>query len=280
MSDDKIQRQRFEYKYQVKEPVALAVREFVRSYLAIDEFGATQPNLSYPVHSTYLDSDDLYLYQTTVNGDKNRFKLRLRYYSDSPDEPIFFEIKRKMDKIVYKQRGGVKRDAVKYLLDGHLPAPEHLISDKPKDLAALQEFCMQMNRLGAKPKAHVAYMREAWISEQNNNVRVTMDRAVKCEPDLEMRLATRMDRPVDVFEDDVTLELKFVDRFPDWFRDLIRVFNLAQCGAAKYVEGVTLSGRHNYTSSPFDPRASRRSPSQPEFPTHPRIVPAYGSPQK
>jgi len=261
-----VQQQRFEYKYQIREEVALAVRDFVRGYLDVDEFGAAQPNFSYPVHSTYLDSDDLYLHQTTVNGDKNRFKLRLRYYSDSPDEPIYFEIKRKMNNIVFKQRGGVKRNAVRLLLDGHLPAPEHLVSQDPRDLVAIQEFCKQMNRLGAKPKAHVAYMREAWISRFNNAVRVTMDRAVQCEPELEMRLATKMDRPVNVFSDVVTLELKFADRFPDWFRDLTRVFGLVQCGAAKYVEGVNLSGRHLYaTERPAQTEAPVESPGLPGF---------------
>lgn len=36
----------------------------------------------------------------------------------------------------------------------------------------------------------------------------------------------------------VILELKFTDRFPDWFRDLVEHFELFQCGAAKYCDGV------------------------------------------
>jgi hypothetical protein len=50
--------------------------------------------------------------------------------------------------------------------------------------------------------------------------------------------------PVVVFGNEVVLELKFTDRFPDWFKELVRVFGLMQCGAAKYVEGVTLIGQH------------------------------------
>ena len=95
MSQDKLQLQRFELKYVVNERKALAVRDFVSSYLDVDEYGATLPNFSYPVHSLYLDSDDLSLYQTTINGDKNRFKLRLRYYDGREDSPVFFEVKRR-----------------------------------------------------------------------------------------------------------------------------------------------------------------------------------------
>src|SRR6185295_9548193 len=122
-----LQLQRFELKYLVPESVALRVRDFVRSYLELDEFGATLPNFSYPVHSLYLDSDDLYIYHTTINGDKNRFKLRLRYYEDRADAPVFFEIKRRVNSVIMKQRGGVRREAVDELLAGHLPEPSFLI---------------------------------------------------------------------------------------------------------------------------------------------------------
>src|SRR6478672_5281924 len=127
-----LQLQRYELKYLIPESVALRVRDFVRSYLEIDEFGATLPNFSYPVHSLYLDSDKLTLYRTTINGDKNRYKLRLRYYEDRSDAPVFFEIKRRMNNIILKQRGGVRRDAVPSILAGQFPAPGALISKDPR----------------------------------------------------------------------------------------------------------------------------------------------------
>lgn len=242
MSQDKLQAQRFELKYVISEELALSIRDFVSSYLENDEFGATLPNLSYPVHSLYLDSPDMKLYKATINGDKNRFKLRLRFYENRADAPVFFEIKRRMNNTIAKQRGGVRRDAVDGLLTGQLPAPEHLISKEPKQLVALQNFCRLMSNLEAQPKAHIAYLREAWISRYDNSVRVTMDRDVRCDPEPTARLCTDLIRPVTVFGTKVILELKFTNRFPDWFKDLVRVFGLMQCGAAKYVDGVTLLG--------------------------------------
>jgi len=246
MAEDKMQQQRFELKYIIKEDVARAVRNFVSGYLEIDEYGATLPEFSYPVHSLYLDSDDLHLYQTTINGDKNRFKLRLRFYDNRSEAPIFFEIKRRMNNIIAKQRGGVRRDAVDWLLAGHLPEPAHLVSRDPRQQLALQNFCKLTQDLRARPKAHIAYLREAWISPRDNSVRVTLDRAVRCEPEPLARLNTQMDNPVVVFGKEVVLELKFTDRFPDWFKQLVRVFGLMQCGAAKYVDGVTLVGEHRF----------------------------------
>src|SRR6266478_3810386 len=134
MRRDRMQQQRFELKYLIPEPTALLVRDFVRSYLEMDEFSVGRPNYSYPVHSLYVDSDDLKLYWRTINGDKNRFKLRLRYYSMSDDSPVFFEIKRRMNNCILKQRGGVRQDSVGMLLSGYLPEPEHLVSKVPNQL--------------------------------------------------------------------------------------------------------------------------------------------------
>src|SRR5437899_1289884 len=94
MGSSRLQHQRYELKYQVSEDKALRIRDFVQSYLEIDEYGALQPNLSYPTLSLYLDSDWLDTYWHAINGNRNRFKLRLRYYDDQPDTPVSFEIKR------------------------------------------------------------------------------------------------------------------------------------------------------------------------------------------
>ena len=242
--EDRLQLQRFELKYIIGENLALQVRDFVRGYLDIDEYGATRPNLSYPVHSLYLDSEDLALYWHTINGNKNRYKLRLRFYENRPSAPVYFEIKRRMNDAILKQRGGVRREAVDSILGGHLPEPAHLLSADPRQLAALQRFSELLNRHHAKPKAHVAYMREAWISSHNNNVRVTMDRQVLCDPEAGSQLSTTLVNPVSVFGASVVLELKFTGRFPDWFRELVRVFGLVQCSAAKYADGVALLGEY------------------------------------
>jgi hypothetical protein len=241
---DKLQASRFEQKYIITEDTALQVREFVRSYLELDENGVGKPNYSYPVHSLYLDSDDLKLYWSTINGDKNRFKLRLRFYNDNPDTPIFFEIKRRMNNCILKQRGGVRREAVQLLLDGQFPEMTHLVSQNPKQLVALQNFCHLMNQIHAVPKVHIAYLREAYVPHDDNSARLTMDRIVRSEPELSARLSTKMENPIVVWGNDIVLELKFTNRFPDWFGELVRVFGVRQCGAAKYVDGAALLGEH------------------------------------
>src|SRR5439155_22771464 len=98
------------------------------------------------------------------------------------------------------------------------------------------------------PKPHIASLRQHWISARDNSVRVTMGREVKCEQERLPHLSACMDNPVAVFGKEVILELKFTDRFPNWFRELVRVFGLMQCGAAKYVDGVTMMGLEKFSS--------------------------------
>ena len=53
------------------------------------------------------------------------------------------------------------------------------------------------------------------------------------------------------------LELKFTGRFPDWFKQLVRVFGLRQCSASKYADGIAIKGEHHLLPGavPMLPRA-------------------------
>lgn len=243
-----MQLQRLELKYQISEEMALAVRDFISSYLDVDEFGATRPNLSYPVHSLYLDSPDLATFRHTINGNKNRFKLRIRFYENRPNAPVYFEIKRRMNNAILKQRGAVRRDSVERVLAGQLPEPHEMASADPRHLVGIQRFLGLMTELQARPTAHVAYLREAWMSPRDNSVRVTMDREVYFEPDPTTRMLANMLEPVLVFGRRVILELKFTGRYPDWWNELVRVFGLQQASAAKYADGITCYGESRVKS--------------------------------
>lgn len=239
-----LQQQRFELKYLIKEETALAMRDFVRCYLELDDYGVGKPGLRYPVHSLYLDSADLWTHHITVNGTKNRFKLRLRYYDDKPNTPVFFEVKARVDNCILKQRCGVRREAVALLLAGQLPEPDQLFTKDPRHLAALQRFNFRLLRLNAKPKLHNHYMREAWVSPHDNSVRVTFDRNILVEPFFESKATVEMHQPVQIYPGFVVLELKFTTRYPNWFKQMVRHFHLMQFSSAKYCGGIEALGEH------------------------------------
>lgn len=251
LMEELLQHQRFERKYFVNEHQALQIRDFVSHYLVPDGFSKGKPDFSYPVHSLYLDSDSLLTYWATVHCEKKRFKLRVRFYDDHPESPVFFEIKKRENECVLKQRGMVRRSAGPLLLAGHLPSPEHLCADKPHHLAALQRFSYLLNKMNARPMVHVAYRREAWVTEVGNSVRVTVDREVCGEAWHQPVFKTQMFNPIFPFGEQRVLELKFTDRFPDWFNVLVRHFNLVQTGAPKYCGSIAETGERTITGLSF-----------------------------
>jgi len=237
---ENLQRQRFELKYVVHEALADQVRDYISSYLTLDAYGSKRPDRSYPVHSLYLDSPTLELYHSTNNGDKNRFKLRLRFYESRPDAPISFEIKRRCNNIIIKRRARVKRSCFETVYNTGTPCITDLENASVQELRDLQEFMELRRRLNAEPKAHVAYLREAWENPGDNSVRVTFDRKVRSEPEFTLRMNPKLANPVYVFSDLVVLELKFTDRFPLWLEEMVQRFHLRTRSAAKYADGVEL----------------------------------------
>ncbi len=240
MSDTSLQRQRFEYKYLTSEHTALQIRQFVESYLDVDRFGATQHNLSYAVHSIYLDSPDLDTYRDTINGNRNRYKLRIRYYDNGEGKPVYLEVKRRHDKVITKRRAIVHRESVEELVAGQTPVLSHLLMQTPEQLSALQYFCHLRNELDATPRTHVSYMREAYQSDVGNSIRVTFDRHVTSAIQHDIRYSVKTLEPVSVFGNLVILELKFTDRYPNWFQDIVQTFHLHPESAAKYAAGLVM----------------------------------------
>ena len=240
--DDLLQRNRYELKYIISESCARDVRDFARHYLAPDPFGdpahyGGQP--AYAIHSVYLDSPKLDLMHATVEGHKNRFKLRMRFYDGRPDSPVFFEIKRRVNGAILKDRARVRREFGPALLEGAWPEPQHL--SKPGDakgFAALRKFCELRDKLAAKPGVLVSYEREAWLTPDNNSARLTFDRRLQGSPYDRSLSLCRNQHWVTPRVEGVVLELKFTDRFPHWMRDAVRLFNLERCSMAKYVHCV------------------------------------------
>ena len=241
MSIDRAQRQRREIKYMIREEQALAVRAYLASYLEPDEFAAGKTDNSYTVHTLYLDSDDLWTFRAAYDGMRNRFKLRIRYYDENPESPVFFEIKRRINEGIYKQRARVRREAVQSLLEGGSPRPRHLYKWHPQHWTDLLDFWRLVEEMEAAPRAHNAYLREAYV-DGTASVRVTLDRAVRIGPEFGGELGLDIENGTEVWPNIVVLELKFTERMPTWLIEMVRGFELKSTGAAKYGDGVQLLG--------------------------------------
>lgn len=236
----KMQQSRYELKYIIPENTALAVRKFVMQHLSPDEHTNPNEGFGYSVHSLYIDSLDLRLCRATLQGEKNRYKLRLRFYDDQPDSPVFFEVKRRMNDVILKQRAAVWKSCVPHLLSGSWPKRSDLIKPDDKNFKALYNFCDLRDSIRAQPAAYTSYLREAYEPPDSNLYRVTFDRRLLAgayNGSLNVANLEKWARPQ---VDGVVLELKFTDRFPTWMHDLVQFFNLRRTTMPKYVECVSV----------------------------------------
>lgn len=233
-----LQRSRYELKYLISEDVAASVRSFVRQYLDVDEHADRSAGNSYAVHSLYLDSPALMLFYSTVHGLRNRFKLRIRFYDDDPQHPAYLEIKRRLSDVILKERAAVTREAARQLIRGAWLDRGSLIGGNgdPRAAAALHNFCKLTHEIAAQGCVYVSYVREAYVSPGSNQVRVTFDRNLCAARYMAPApLAVPYETVPVTLDPPVILELKFTDRFPEWMRSVVQMFNLWRRSVAKYI---------------------------------------------
>jgi len=230
---------RFECKYRISEVRAAAIEKFISPYLHLDRYSrqsALGGDGFYDIVSLYLDSDTLQLYKENLHGSKNRFKLRIRSYSGEASAPCFFEIKRRVDRIIIKSRVSGKRDDVVRLFAGRsLPARKFA-----KEEEILRQFQLYMHSICAKPMILIRYRRKAYESDTNNRVRVTFDKELSYKV---------TDKPEVVFDgpfwqshpftrNGVILEIKFTGSFPIWLSQMTGCFDLRQQSVSKYATSL------------------------------------------
>jgi hypothetical protein len=222
---------RFELKYWLPPHLVPAVRRAIQPFVRPDRFARRQPDHAYAIGSLYLDSPDLQLYRTTVEGHRNRFKLRIRAYDDHPESPVFLEIKRRADQVVLKRRARVTRELALDIVRGRLPRGA-------ADIPAVSEFVRSVDALGAGPVMRVRYRREAYESSGRDPVRITFDRelahAVTHGPELSLDGGGWFETPTE----GQILEVKFTDCCPSWVQSMVSGLGLERRSVPKYILSV------------------------------------------
>lgn len=227
---------RYELKYHITESMAAAIARYISSYLQVDRYCKLQRRGDYPIVSLYLDSVDMQLCMESLRGHKNRVKLRVRSYTDEPEYPRFFEIKRRLNAVIMKGRARVMDQDVPSLLAG-LPLPPQKFK---ADVETINQFQLYINSIRARPTVLVRYMRQAFEGDSNNRVRVTFDRelAYKITNRPEVRLGGPgwQRNPFNI--NGVILEIKFTGHFPMWLSEMAKYFNLRQRSISKYASSI------------------------------------------
>ncbi len=228
---------RYEMKYVVSEAQAAAIMRFVELYLKPDPYSRAHPGGFYPIVSLYLDSPDLRLCRESLEGHKNRFKLRIRSYSDDPQIPCFLEIKRRMNAVIIKSRARMTHEDAESVVSGSLVAPR----DYRTDEEALRQFQLYMHSIAAGPVVRIRYMRKAYEGDADNRVRVTFDRELAYNIGAANTVVLNGEGWRPHYVGGMVLEVKFTGRYPIWLSQMAGCFGLQAQSMSKYATSIVNS---------------------------------------
>jgi len=225
---------RHEIKYVISQAQAAAIEDFIRPYMLLDHYCQGRPERAYPIVTLYLDSKNLLLCRESLTGQKNRFKLRIRSYTDEPNYPRYFEIKRRAGKIIIKSRARVLLSEMMDLLSG--PGVRDYGHDGEEE--ALRQFKLYAGSIGARPVVRTRYIRRAFQGRVDKRVRITFDRQLcfKVTPTLDVGLNGAGWHLLK--HNMIVLEIKFTGTCPAWIGRMTRQFNLRQQSVSKYARSI------------------------------------------
>jgi hypothetical protein len=233
--------ERFEYKYWVSEEKAAEFLSFAESFMREDEWAPGRQRVT----SLYLDSPELDFMQLHVQSSPDRSKLRVRAYGDPLVGPAFFEIKRKVKRVTFKQRAIVPLSSVSGILRGQLdPATQVKTLEEQK---TLEHFLYLMLTHRAEPQAYVTCRREAFTATHpSEQVRITFDRQICYQPARELSLNFNPKAWTNVCglgsylpEAPTLIEIKFRGVAPFWIERLVERLELEVAAYSKYVMAMT-----------------------------------------
>ena len=178
--------------------------------------------------NVYYDTPDYLLIRRSIDKPVYKEKFRLRSYGvPTADSPVFMEIKKKYDGVVYKRRvSAAESDSVRYLRGG----PEPLGND-PQIMSEIDWFFHRYDHL--VPGMFLAYERLAFKVKDHPGLRITFDRDIRYRTD-DMDL-TLGDEGIRLLPDDmVVMEIKIPGAAPLWLADVLSEQKLYPTSFSKY----------------------------------------------
>ena len=241
---------RYEIKYPLSEGQRERLERAMAEHMVPDEYGPST------VRNVYYDTRTHLLARRSAEHPHYKEKLRVRSYVPATgDTPVFVELKKKCDGIVYKRRCTLPLYEANALLMGRR-APQTQIERELSFSASRYE--------GLMPSMYVAYDREAFYAADDHEFRMTFDRAVRCRwSDLSLAGTTagRLLTPTG----QSLLEVKCASGMPLWLVDFLTEERIFKGRFSKYGAAVLEQERCDSVGVAYRrPAHARRAPQATE----------------
>ncbi len=235
---------RYEIKYAMDRETMETVVARMSDHMAPDPHGHSQ------IQSLYFDTPDYLLARRSMEHPMYKEKLRLRSYGVADENtPVFLELKKKFDSVVYKRRITMTEDAMADYLMSTENRRENLKKSEQRqflrtvarssqfsvtDHQILKEIDYSFERYeDLEPRMLLMYDRDAFYDRNDHEFRITFDSEVLWRnKDLDLKSGIYGERVCP--EDKFLMEVKAGGAIPIWFVQILTDLELYKTSFSKY----------------------------------------------
>ncbi len=226
---------RYETKFLLTPDQRAGLECLIQGNLVPDEHGPAT------VRNVYYDTPTAILARRSAERPAYKEKIRTRCYgAPHPFDPVFVELKKKYDGVVYKRRSLMPPAEARELLAGR---------GRPRTQVE-RELDWSIRRYeGLAPRAFLAYERCAYYAPADRDFRVTFDSNIRVRWD-DVRLTGSEDGEPVLGGDASILEVKTCGGLPIWLVRYLSAAGIRKTSFSKYgrawelhgIDGLSLAG--------------------------------------
>ncbi len=181
------------------------------------------------VCNIYYDTPDFRLVRASLEKPVYKEKLRMRSYGRALEsEPVFLELKKKYDGVVYKRRISLPQwDAVLFMA-GAAPLPQ------PSQIGRELDYCRRFYG-DLRPALYLCYDRSPWYAFEDPGFRATFDKNIRWRRD-SLRLSAPIGGQSLLLPGQSLFEVKTAEAVPLWLVEVLDKAGIRQTSFSKYGE--------------------------------------------
>ncbi|MBQ8559857.1 MAG: polyphosphate polymerase domain-containing protein [Tyzzerella sp.] len=220
---------RYELKYLLTQEQKEKVLKAMEPYMELDQYGRTT------IRNIYYDTDNYRLVRHSIEKPAYKEKLRIRSYRKAePESPVFVELKKKYDSIVYKRRLALPEEKALEWVSGvecKHPCGDTHCQKNTQISEEIDYFLSYYENL--HPTVFLSYEREAYYSKKGDDFRVTFDDHILCrQEDLSLE-SEPYGTPI-LDEGMVLMEIKCSGGIPLWMTHVLSEEHIYKTSYSKY----------------------------------------------
>ncbi len=218
---------RYELKYILSLEQKERLLEAMEPFMALDQYGRTT------IRNIYFDTDTYRLIRHSIEKPVYKEKLRIRSYTKATsDSPVFVELKKKFDSVVYKRRLSLPEQTAMTWIRGRDNFETFAAEATNAQIAAEIDYFKNFYET-LHPTVFLSYEREAYYTRDGSDFRVTFDDNILCRQD---HLTLTADPGgVPLLEDGtVLMEIKTAGGIPLWMTNVLSKEKINKTTFSKY----------------------------------------------